>query len=138
MTQGNGGTAVPGNARLRHAMEIRHPSFLCDTFINLLRRHKVALVVADSAGKWPLCRRGHADFVYLRLHGDVELVQQRLFGQGAAPLTPAHPSLAAGSQPEDAQRWCSVPGAPPMTCTATSTMTRKCMPLRCPPPAGQV
>ena len=37
--------------RLRHALEIRHPSFMCEDFIALLRRHKVALVVADTAGR---------------------------------------------------------------------------------------
>lgn len=58
---------------LRHAVEIRHPSFADPAFIALLRRHKVALVVADTAGKWPLLEDLTADFVYLRLHGDKEL-----------------------------------------------------------------
>lgn len=39
--------------RLRHAIEIRHDSFIDEAFIELLRRHEVALVVADTAGKWP-------------------------------------------------------------------------------------
>jgi len=58
---------------LRHAVEIRHPSFIDPAFIALLRRHRIALVVADTAGRWPLLEDLTADFVYLRLHGDKEL-----------------------------------------------------------------
>ena len=36
---------------LRHAVEIRHPSFVDPAFVALLRRHDIALVVADTAGK---------------------------------------------------------------------------------------
>jgi uncharacterized protein YecE (DUF72 family) len=72
---------VTGRARLttdprqelRHAIEIRHPSFEQPEFIELLRRRQIALVVADTAGKWPLLEDVTADFVYVRLHGDVEL-----------------------------------------------------------------
>lgn len=59
--------------RLRHAVEIRHQSFIDPTFIALLRKYRIALVVADTAGKWPLLEDLSADFVYLRLHGDKEL-----------------------------------------------------------------
>lgn len=58
---------------LRHAVEIRHPSFVDPEFVAMLRRHRIALVVADTAGKWPLLEDLTADFVYLRLHGDQEL-----------------------------------------------------------------
>jgi uncharacterized protein YecE (DUF72 family) len=58
---------------LRHALEIRHDSFIDPGFIAMLRRHKVALVVADTAGKWPQLEDLSADFVYMRLHGDKEL-----------------------------------------------------------------
>ena len=65
---------VPDRKRpLRHAIEIRHPSFVDPAFIALLRRHRIALVVADTAGKWPLLEDLTSDFVYLRLHGDKEL-----------------------------------------------------------------
>ena len=58
---------------LRHALEVRHKSFETPAFCELLREHAVSLVVADTAGKWPLIREVTADLVYLRLHGDVEL-----------------------------------------------------------------
>jgi uncharacterized protein YecE (DUF72 family) len=56
--------------RLRHALEVRHRSFRNPEFIATLRRHGVALVVADTAGKWPFMEDITADFVYVRLHGD--------------------------------------------------------------------
>jgi uncharacterized protein YecE (DUF72 family) len=31
------------------------------------------VVVADTAGKWPLLKEVTADFAYIRLHGDTEL-----------------------------------------------------------------
>jgi len=58
---------------IRHAIEIRHDSFLDPTFAKLLRRHKVALVVVESARQWPMTDEITADFVYMRLHGDKEL-----------------------------------------------------------------
>ena len=66
-------TATDADRVLRHAIEVRHRSFAVPEFARLLRRHGVALVVADSAGRWPLLREVTADFVYLRLHGDTEL-----------------------------------------------------------------
>ena len=65
--------AIDRNRRLRHAVEIRHASFLTPTFIDQLRRHNVALVVAESAGRFPLVHDVTADFVYVRLHGDKQL-----------------------------------------------------------------
>lgn len=56
--------------RLRHALEVRHRSFVTPDFIAQLRRYGVALVIADTAGKWPFMEDLTADFVYVRLHGD--------------------------------------------------------------------
>jgi uncharacterized protein YecE (DUF72 family) len=58
---------------LQHAIEIRHESFVDPGFIAMLRRHGVALVVADTAGHFPLLEDLTAAFVYMRLHGDKEL-----------------------------------------------------------------
>lgn len=60
------------DAPLRYAIEIRHESFRCREFIDLLREHKVALVVADTVD-WPLLFDVTADFIYCRLHGSEEL-----------------------------------------------------------------
>jgi uncharacterized protein YecE (DUF72 family) len=58
---------------IRHALEVRHPSFEQPEFISLLREHDIAMVVADTAGKWPLIEDVTADFIYIRLHGAEEL-----------------------------------------------------------------
>ena len=58
---------------LRHAMEVRHPSFTDPAFLDLLRAREVAVVIADAAAEWPYLEDVTADFTYLRLHGDTEL-----------------------------------------------------------------
>jgi uncharacterized protein YecE (DUF72 family) len=65
--------AIDENRPLRHAMEVRHESFLDPLFTALLRAHNVALVIAETARRWPMPREVTADFMYLRLHGDKEL-----------------------------------------------------------------
>ena len=71
--RGRAWVEAQGVPPLRHALEVRHPSFACAEFVRLLRKHNIALVVADTAGKWPFLEDVTADFVYVRLHGDEEL-----------------------------------------------------------------
>jgi uncharacterized protein YecE (DUF72 family) len=95
---------------LRHAVEIRHPSFVDPAFVALLRRHGIALVVADTAGRWPLLEDLTADFVYLRLHGDKELYAS---GYGDAALDGWAERIATwreGGQVADARRASPAPG----------------------------
>jgi uncharacterized protein YecE (DUF72 family) len=66
-------TSAPVDLPVRHALEVRHPGFTAPEAIELLRAHDVALVVADTAGRWPLLREQTSDFMYVRLHGDQEL-----------------------------------------------------------------
>lgn len=87
---------------MRHAFEIRHGSFLCESFVKLLRRHRAALVFADTAGIWPYAEDVTADFIYIRLHGATELYTS---GYGDADLDHWAERIrkwAAGSQPRDA------------------------------------
>lgn len=63
---------VGREARLRHAIEIRHESFVCEEFVQLLRRYQIGLVVADTV-EWPLLMDVTAGFVYCRLHGSEQL-----------------------------------------------------------------
>lgn len=56
------------SSRLRHALEIRHESFVVPEFIDILRKHNVSLVCADTV-EWPRLMDVTADFVYCRLHG---------------------------------------------------------------------
>lgn len=66
-------TKVTENFRMKHALEVRHASFLNPWFVELLRKYNVALVFADTAGKWPYMEDITSDFIYVRLHGDEEL-----------------------------------------------------------------
>lgn len=65
--------AIDANRPLRHAVEVRHPSFVDESFLKLLRKHRIGLVVADTAGKWPKMFDVTSDFVYVRLHGDIRI-----------------------------------------------------------------
>ncbi|MDQ0391481.1 DUF72 domain-containing protein [Labrys monachus] len=59
---------------LRHAVEIRDDSFRDAAFIAMLRRHRVALVCADTV-EWPRLMDVTADFAYCRLHGSKKLYE---------------------------------------------------------------
>ncbi len=63
----------PVDRPLRHAIEVRHPSFADDRFTEQLARHRVALVRSDSPGRWPDLDRATTDLAYARLHGATEL-----------------------------------------------------------------
>jgi uncharacterized protein YecE (DUF72 family) len=60
------------NHRLRHVLEVRHPSFLCDQMVAIARRHGVALAVSH-AQDWPYTEEVTAGFAYVRLHGPGEV-----------------------------------------------------------------
>ena len=87
---------------LRHAIEIRHPSFLDPAFVALLRRRQVALVFANSV-EWPYAEDLTADFAYLRLHGSEELYASG-YGDEALDRWAARIGMwARGRQPDDAR-----------------------------------
>jgi uncharacterized protein YecE (DUF72 family) len=86
---------------LRHAIEIRHPSFLDPAFLRLLRRHGVALVFADTVD-WPYAEDLTADFVYIRLHGSEELYTSGYDGPALDRWAARVRAWAAGTGPDDA------------------------------------
>lgn len=59
---------------IRHVVEVRHESFLVASFVELLRKFSVAVVLVESA-KHPLIADVTGDFVYLRLQGTSEKVK---------------------------------------------------------------
>ena len=73
------GALVEAAARVpyRHAFEVRHPSYFHPEFYDLLRAHGCGMVVADSAGKFPMSEEVTAPFVYVRLHGSEQLYVSR-------------------------------------------------------------
>ncbi len=119
--KGRARLAIDENRPLRHAMEVRHPSFVDPSFVALLRRHDVALVVADTAGKWPYLEDLTSDFLYLRLHGDKELYAS---GYTPAALDRWADRIRAwlrGGQPADAST-----AAPPLSAPKASSRDVYC------------
>jgi uncharacterized protein YecE (DUF72 family) len=63
-----------GKRKLRHVLDARHDSFLCDDYLKLARKYKVATVITDSP-KFPNFSDVTGEFVYARLmdaQSDVE------------------------------------------------------------------
>jgi uncharacterized protein YecE (DUF72 family) len=87
---------------LRHAVEIRHKSFLDPGFVALLRRHGMALVFADSVA-WPYAEDLTADFLYLRLHGSEELYASGYSGEALEHWAARIKLWARGLEPNDAR-----------------------------------
>ena len=56
---------------IRHAVEVRHASFMTPDFIALLRKHAVAPVLVDS-DKHPMIADVTSDFIYARLQRTTE------------------------------------------------------------------
>jgi uncharacterized protein YecE (DUF72 family) len=71
--KGRARLAIDTNRPLRHAVEIRHKSFVNDAFLSLLEKYDIGLVVADTAGRFPRMFDVTSDFVYVRLHGDLQI-----------------------------------------------------------------
>lgn len=65
---------------VRHAVEFRHESFLTDRFMDLLREHGMAMVIADVASRFPTSQEVTSNWVYVRLHGS-----RRLYVSGYTP-----------------------------------------------------
>jgi uncharacterized protein YecE (DUF72 family) len=102
-----GRTALPtiDPLPIRHAVEIRHPSFAQPAFIRLLRRHGIALVAADSAGRFPYAEDVTADFMYLRLHGDTELYTSGYSQSALDWWAQRIRRWADGGEPDDANKF---------------------------------
>jgi uncharacterized protein YecE (DUF72 family) len=94
----------PYPQELRHAMEVRHPSFADPAFIALLRKHRVAFVVADTAGKWLEYDDVTAGFVYLRLHGARKLYHSRYTAGEIDGFAQRIRIWSEGREPTDARR----------------------------------
>jgi uncharacterized protein YecE (DUF72 family) len=99
---------VDRKRKLRHAMEIRHDSFIDESFVALLRKYNVALVVADTAGKWPYREDVTADFMYLRLHGEKKLYSGGYSEESLDRWAQAISAWSRGSQPKQGPRISTV------------------------------
>jgi uncharacterized protein YecE (DUF72 family) len=73
VAEGRALTTAEHDLPMRYALEFRSPTFAVPEAYEVLRRHGVACVLADTAGRWPMVEQVTSDFMYLRLHGDKEL-----------------------------------------------------------------
>lgn len=109
--KGRSRLVIDADRPLRHAFEVRHDSFCDASFIDLLRAHGMAVVIADTARRWPLIEDVTADFVYLRLHGDKELYRSGYSDRALEHWAKRIRAWHRGSEPRDAHR-CAPRRAP--------------------------
>jgi uncharacterized protein YecE (DUF72 family) len=96
--------AINAVRTVRHAIEIRHESFLDSRFVDLLREHNIALVIAETARRWPMTHDITADFVYMRLHGDRKLYQSGYSDKSLDRWAQRIAAWHRGSEPKDARK----------------------------------
>ena len=101
--RGPASLSVDAMRPMRHAFEIRHESFCCREFIDLLRAHDVALVCADSVA-WPRLMDVTSDFVYCRLHGSEELYASGYSEAALDEWARLILGWSSGEEPRDAER----------------------------------
>ena len=88
-----------GGRRLRHVLDVRHPSFMTADYLKLARKYQCASVFTDS-DKFPSFADTTADFVYARLM------------MADAKQKTGYPSKALDHWTEAAQTWAKG-GEPP-------------------------
>jgi uncharacterized protein YecE (DUF72 family) len=100
--------------RLRHAVEVRHPSFACEDFVLLCRKHGVGIIVAGDS-EFPMIGDITADFVYARIMGTVAkealgysrpalakwASRAKIWGEGGMPKDIALLAKPAPAKPRD-------------------------------------
>jgi uncharacterized protein YecE (DUF72 family) len=88
-----------GGRPLRHALEVRHPSFADPAFAELLRKHGHAAVYTD-AEDWPSIPDATGDFIYARLQRATEDVADGYPDPELDRWAAAARAWAAGETPE--------------------------------------
>jgi uncharacterized protein YecE (DUF72 family) len=90
---------VQGDLRLRHAVEVRHQSFLTPAFVTLARAAGVAIVFADTP-KYPAIADLTSDFVYARLQDAHEEVETGYDAQALDHWADVARAWAKGAAPD--------------------------------------
>ena len=99
-----------GGAALRHAVEVRHPSFKCAEYLALARRHGVATVFADS-DDYPSFADATGSFIYARLMRCETANECGYTAEGIAEWGTRARAWAEGREPEGLGR-VETPAAP--------------------------
>lgn len=89
-----------GKLKLRHVLDPRHESFMCEDYLALARKHKIATVFTDSAD-YPSFADITGDFVYARLMSAQAEIESG-YSKPALKQWAARAELwAGGGQPDD-------------------------------------
>jgi uncharacterized protein YecE (DUF72 family) len=89
---------------MRHVVEVRSETFLVPDFVDLLRKHEVAVVYADS-DDYPAIADVSAPFVYMRLQRTEEGHDTGYVGAELDRWSARAKAFAAGSAPDDLVRF---------------------------------
>lgn len=95
--------ATVGGLPLRHALEVRHASFMTPEFLDIMRRHGVATVYADDATQ-PSCADLTSTFVYARLRRSSASVTTGYSPDALEGWSRRARTWARGSEPTDLPR----------------------------------
>ena len=108
--EGRAFTESPGNFPVRHAFELRHPSFKNPNFIEMLKAHRIAVVFADSTKHSPYFEDLTSDFVYIRMHGENPTFKKGYSDSALKRMAKRVTTWIKGGQPKDAD--CASKGDP--------------------------
>ncbi len=103
--------ATAGARPLRHALEVRHPSFANREFLEIARKHRVALVYADDATH-PALADVTSTFVYLRLRRSIASVKTGYSPVALGGWSRRASTWAKGGEPDDLPRIAPPPKTP--------------------------
>jgi uncharacterized protein YecE (DUF72 family) len=95
---------------LRHAMDVRHASFMAPEYLALARRYKVATVFADS-DEYPSFADLTGDFVYARLMRTESAVATGYSAPALAEWAIHAKAWASGAEPDTLPKVESTPAA---------------------------
>jgi len=88
---------------LRHAVEVRHESFLCREFVELAREHDVAVVVAGDSS-YPQIADVTSSFVYARIMGTKATQQLGYSDTALNEWAERARAWACGAEPKELRR----------------------------------
>lgn len=95
---------------MRHVVEVRSETFLAPEFVDLLRKHEVAVVYADS-DDYPAIADVTAPFVYLRLQRTQEEIDTGYASDDLDRWAARAKAFASGGAPDDLVRFHRKPAA---------------------------
>lgn len=98
--------------KLRHVLEVRHESFMCEAYLKLARKFKAATVFTDSP-KFPSFADPTADFIYARLMNAQENVATGYDAKDLDQWALRASAWAAGKAPADLPNVGEKSGAAP-------------------------